>query len=196
MPLFIGMAVMVFSVTGIVFLMTSKADAQQNDSRSEWMQRDYHYIIVKQDVRDVLNEFGRNLSLPVEISRDVRGEVRGEIQAGNAREFLEQVCAANDLAWFFDGGVLHITSRRELTQRTFDLSRVDVDRLMEDIGQAGAGEPMQARLVDADSALQVWGVDAWIESVARHVERLRNPMPGGRGEVQVFRGSVAPTTAE
>lgn len=180
----------------MTFPITTMATEERVDSSNDWMQREYHYIIVEQDVRDVLSEFGRNLSLPTEVSRAVRGEVRGDIQAGSARDFLEQVCAANDLAWYFDGGVLHVTTRQELTQRTFDLSRVDTDLLMTNLESAGVGDPIQTRLVDGGNALQAWGMEAWIDSVSRHVEHLRRPAPGGRGEVQVFRGSVARSSVE
>ncbi|MFM9272143.1 hypothetical protein ACJ7V3_18090 [Halomonas elongata] len=161
-----------------------------------WMEREYHYVIVEQDVRDVLMEFGRNLALPVEVSQQVEGEVRGDIQAGTAREFLEQVCSANDLAWFFDGGVLHVATRQEMTQRSFELTGIDSERLMTDIEGSSMGDPMRSRLVDGGETLRVWGMDAWIEDVARRVERLRRPAPSGGDGVTVFRGSVAPQTAE
>lgn len=188
------------SLIAVAISTTTQAAPQtpegQVQGESGWMTRDYHYIIVEQDVRDVLKEFGRNLALPVEVSRNVRGKVKGEIRATTAREFLEQVCASNDLAWYFDGGVLHIATRQELSQRTFDLARVNGERLMEDIENSGTGEPLRARLTEDGSTLQAWGMDAWLESIARHIERLRSPAASGRGEVKVFRGSTAPSPAE
>ncbi|EPC00818.1 hypothetical protein L861_13590 [Litchfieldella anticariensis FP35 = DSM 16096] len=161
---------------------------------NEWLTKEYHYVIVEQDVRDVLTEFGRNLSLPVEISPQVRGRVRGNIRTGTAEEFLDQVSSANGLAWFFDGGVLHVATRQEMIQRTFELQGIDADRLMEAIDQSRVGDPLRARLIDGNAALQAWGPPAWIESVARRVDRLRQPTPTRSREVRVFRGSVSTKT--
>ncbi|MFQ3786218.1 hypothetical protein [Halomonas sp. A29] len=159
----------------------------------EWKEREYRYVIIDQDVRDVLREMGHNLSLPVEISREVKGRVRGDIRAGSAEEFLERVSAANGLAWFFDGGVLHVATRGEMTQRRFELNGIDSQRLMEDIERSRVGSPLRVRLVDGGSTLQAWGPPAWIDNVARHVERLRQPTPRGPSGVRVFRGGTTET---
>ncbi|MBW6390793.1 hypothetical protein [Billgrantia antri] len=159
----------------------------------EWKEREYRYVIIDQDVRDVLREMGHNLSLPVEISREVEGRVRGDIRASTAEEFLARVSAANGLAWFFDGGVLHVATRGEMSQRRFELDGIDSQQLMENIEASRIGTPLRVRLVDGGSTLQAWGPPAWIDSVARHVERLRQPTPRGPSAVRVFRGGTTET---
>ena len=64
------------------------------------------------------------------------GEVRGDIRASTAGEFLEQVCESNGLGWFYDGYVLHVAARQELSRRRFELTDVDVPRLRAEITQA------------------------------------------------------------
>ena len=113
----------------------------------------------------------------MEVSQRVEGAVRGNITAETARGFLEQVCAANDLAWFFDGGVLHVSTREEMTQQSFELTDIDSQRLMADIEGSSVGDPMRSRLVDGGDTLQIWGMNAWVDDVARRVERLRQPAP-------------------
>ncbi|MBE0398775.1 hypothetical protein EI168_01450 [Halomonas sp. FME1] len=168
----------------------------ESNRAAEWMEREYHYLIVEQDVQDVLKEFGRNLALPMEVSPRVEGDVRGDIRAETARGFLEQVCAANDLAWFFDGGVLHVAKREEMTHQSFELTDIDSQRLMADIEGSSVGDPMRSRLVDGGETLQIWGMNAWVDDVARRVERLRQPAPSNGGGVTVFRGSITTQTAE
>lgn len=157
-----------------------------------WSDREYRYVVIKQSVRDVLQEFGRNLSLPVEISEAVDGEVRGDIHASTAGDFLEQVCESNGLGWFYDGYVLHVAARQELIRRTFNLTDVDVLRLRAEIAQAKVGKPLSA-IIDAEhSSLNVMGPPAWIADMAQRVEGLRQPSaPSTPAEVKVFRGSVA-----
>ncbi|MDN3556899.1 hypothetical protein [Halomonas maura] len=161
----------------------------------EWQEREYRYVIIDQDVRDVLKELGYNLSMPVEISREVSGRVRGDIRTGSVEEFLEQISATNGLAWFFDGGVLHVNTRQEMTQRRFDLEGIDSQRLMDEIERARIGSPLRARLINGESTLQAWGPEPWIDSVARHVERLRKPASRGPSGVRVFRGGTATETS-
>ncbi|CAM3514725.1 MULTISPECIES: hypothetical protein [Halomonas] len=172
--------------------------SDESNGAAEWMEREYRYLIVEQDVQAVLKEFGRNLALPMEVSQRVEGAVRGNITAETARGFLEQVCAANDLAWFFDGGVLHVSTREEMTQQSFELTDIDSQRLMADIEGSSVGDPMRSRLVDGGDTLQIWGMNAWVDDVARRVERLRQPAPSpsNDGGVTVFRGSITKQTAE
>lgn len=134
-----------------VFAISSWASDDDGEGRwpSEgWQEREYRYVIIDQDVRDVLREMGHNLSLPVEISGEVRGRVRGDIRAESAEDFLEQISAANGLAWFFDGGGLHVTTRREISQQNFDLQGVDAQRLMEEVERSRIGAPLRARLIN------------------------------------------------
>ena len=192
-------------VSGLSFMMcigaavwpagTSANEEDRSWVGDEWQEREYRYVIIDQDVRDVLREMGHNLSIPVEISREVRGRVRGDIRTGSAEEFLAQISAANGLAWFFDGGVLHVTTREEMTQRRFDLEGIDPQRLMEEIDRLRIGEPLRARLTNGDSTLQAWGPPPWIDSVAQHVERLRQPAPRGPSGVRVFRGGRTTETS-
>src|SRR5699024_2525133 len=121
------------------------------------------------------------LSLPVEITNNVEGRVRGDIRSGSAEEFLDQIAAANGLAWFFDGSVLHVASREEMTQRTFDLQDIDSAGLIRDLEQHRIGEPLTARLLDAGSRLRAVGPPAWIETVAQRIERRRQSPAGSGG---------------
>ncbi len=187
----------IFALLGVGLAATAGncvAEEQVNSwPVDEWKEREYRYVIIDQDVRDVLREMGHNLSLPVEISHEVRGRVRGDIRAGTAEEFLERISAANGLAWFFDGSVLHVATRGEMSQRRFELDGIDSQQLMENIEASRIGTPLRVRLVDGGSTLQAWGPPAWIDNVARQVERLRQPTPRGSSAVRVFRGGTTET---
>lgn len=177
----------------VVWPAVALAVDESASQRAEWLEKEYRYVVIEQDVRDVLTEFGRNLSLPMDISSEVEGRVRGDIPSGSAGEFLDRVAAANGLVWYFDGSVIHVATRGEITQRTFDLRGIDSTRLMKSLDRR-VGEPLSAQLVDDGSALQVVGPPAWIDSVARRVDRLRQPAASGYAGVTVFRGSVATNT--
>src|SRR5262247_962222 len=44
-----------------------------------WFARPFQYVVINQDVRGVLTEFGRNMGVPVILSDKVGGRVRGEL---------------------------------------------------------------------------------------------------------------------
>ncbi len=176
----------------VIALMLGLAGNGAFAADAPWAGRSYRYVVIDQKVRDVLQEFGRNLSLPVEVSSAVKGEVRGDIHAETAQAFLEQVCRANGLAWFFDGYVLHVAAREELGRRSFDLDGVDVSRLSAEIEATRIGSPLSADFQDGRHRLEAMGPPAWLTEVAQRVEdSRRTPAPSAPGEVRVFRGSVA-----
>lgn len=161
-------------------------------AEAPWADRDYRYVVIRQDVRDVLQEFGRNLSLPVEVSDGVEGEVNGDIHATRAGEFLRKVCEANGLAWFYDGYVLHVAARDELARRVFNLDGVDSDRLQAATRAAEIGEPLDATLIEGGDRIEVSGPPSWIASMARRIDGLRRPPPSAAPSgVKVYRGSIA-----
>ncbi len=181
------------SVALLVVALALLVAAPVRAADAPWAGRDYRYVVIQQDVREVLEEFGRNLSLPVAVSDAVTGEVNGDIDATRAGDFLRQVCAANGLAWFYDGYVLHVATRGELSQRLFDLDGVDRERLLAALARSEIGAPLDATLIDDGARLEVSGPPAWITSVARRLEGLRRPAPpaGPSGGVKIYRGSVA-----
>lgn len=203
--MFVAAATVVFSWGAFPFSLAvadqsaaPRDDVESAASKAPWADRSYRYVVIDQNVRDVLQEFGRNLSLPVEVSDAVDGEVRGDIHADTAADFLEQVCQANGLAWFFDGYVLHVAAREELARRSFDLDGVDVATLRADIDAAEIGSPLSAEFRDDVNRLEAMGPPSWLAEVTQRVDALRRtPSPSTPGEVRVFRGSVAqPATSE
>ncbi|MCE8020381.1 type III secretion protein [Halomonas sp. MCCC 1A11036] len=185
------------SICGLMAILCSTTLAQEGEAEwpaDAWKEREYRYVIIDQDVRDVLREMGHNLSLPVEISREVRGRIRGDVRAETAEEFLEKISTANGLAWYFDGGVLHVATRGEMSQRRFELEGLEQQRLLNEIERTRIGSPLRMRLVNGGSTLQVWGPPAWIENVAGQVERMREPARHGPARVRVFRGGTTETT--
>ncbi|WP_353980362.1 hypothetical protein [Salinicola endophyticus] len=187
----LGVALALPSVA--LLIVTLLVAAPVRAAEAPWAGRDFRYVVIQQDVREVLKEFGRNLSLPVAMSDAVTGEVNGDIDATRAGDFLRQVCAANGLAWFYDGYVLHVATRGELSQRLFDLDGVDRERLLAALARSEIGAPLDATLIDDGARLEVSGPPAWITSVAQRLEGLRRPAPPAApsGGVKIYRGSVA-----
>jgi type II secretory pathway component GspD/PulD (secretin) len=158
-----------------------------------WSGRPYEYVVLDQDVRVALTEFGRNLGLPVVLSDAVNGRVRGRIEAGTAGAFLDRLTEANGLTWYFDGSVLHVSADREFVTRVIDAGRLHGEVVEKEMRELGlADERFSLRSARNGNVITVSGPPAYIEVVGQLVERLQ-PEPvviGDDARVRVFRGGV------
>lgn len=160
----------------------------------EWYSRPYAYVLVDQDIRGALTEFGQNLDLIVVFSDKVRGAARGTVRGASAGEFLSRLCDANQLSWYFDGNVLYIAQSDEVGTRVFDLSGPKLDELQQYLAQLEvSGQPMSSRASPDHDSLFVSGPPAYLTQIQQHLDRQpvaeTAPVVRERG-VRVFRGGV------
>ncbi len=181
-----GVALALLLAAGLV--LASPAEAAPAWSRSP-----YNYVVLDQDVRVALTEFGRNVGLPVVLSDAVNGRVRGRIEAKTAGEFIDRLAATNGLVWYFDGSVLHVSADREFVTRVIDAGRLRGDVIANEMRDLGlVDERFSLRAARNGNVITVSGPPAYINVVNQLVERLQ-PEPviaGDDPRVRVFRGGV------
>src|SRR5476651_1798977 len=106
------------------------APATSDDAQNPaWYSEPYAYVLVDQDVRSALEEFGRNLGLIVVQSDKVHGKSRNTVRAETAGDFLTSLSDANGLTWYFDGNVLYINTDDEIGTRLFRAANMNLDQL-------------------------------------------------------------------
>jgi type II secretory pathway component GspD/PulD (secretin) len=158
-----------------------------------WFNSPYNYVVLDQDVRVALTEFGRNLGLPVVLSDAVNGRVRGRIEARTAGDFMERLAGANGLTWYFDGSVLHVSADKEFVTRVLDAGRLRGEAVASEMRELGlADERFSLRAARNGNVITVSGPPAYINVVGQLVERMQ-PEPVVSGDdprVRVFRGGV------
>jgi type III secretion protein C len=181
-----GAAFALMLVAGV--MLTSPAMAAPG-----WAASAYNYVVLDQDVRVALTEFGRNVGLPVVLSDAVNGRVRGRIEAKTAGEFIDRLAATNGLVWYFDGSVLHVSADKEFVTRVIDAGRLRGDVVANEMRDLGlADERFSLRAARNGNVITVSGPPAYINVVNQLVERLQ-PEPVVAGDdprVRVFRGGV------
>ncbi|MEG5266156.1 type III secretion protein [Pseudomonas sp. JDS28PS106] len=182
-------------LTLVALLMSLCSLGRADETRKpDWFAEPYAYVVVEQDVRGALTELGRNLNLIVVFSDKVRGTSRGSIRAATAGEFLDRLCDANQLSWYFDGSVLHIASADEVATRMFEVRGRRLDDLESYLAQLDvAGEPMSTRVSPERDGVFASGPPAWLAQIQRHLDAqpLAEPAPVVRERgVRVFRGGV------
>jgi type III secretion protein C len=94
-----------------------------------WPNAPYQYVVVDQDLRTVLQEFGANVGVRIVLSDAVQGRVRGRLPMAPPRQFLNHLAQAYALDWFFDGSVMYVSGAAEAETRFIMLHGVDVRAL-------------------------------------------------------------------
>ncbi len=163
-----------------------------------WPSGSYNYVVVNQDVREVLTEFGRNLNLPVKISDRVQSRhLRGPFTVTTAGGFLKTVCETAGLVWYYDGTVLHISSSGEITTASMDVGHAlaswDLRKQLQNLGVLD--ERYTLRTDAASGVVTVAGPPPYIATIRQSLQviaKARGPVSDGDDKrVRVFRGGPA-----
>jgi hypothetical protein len=161
-----------------------------------WPQGPYKYLVIDQDLKGVLVEFGRNVGVPVDVSDQVRGRLRGQLRVAPAREFLEKLCESYGLVWYFDGTVLHISAKTEIRTELINIGRFPPGEVNEKLNALGIGDPRYpVKSTENIGVVAVSGPPAFVSLVRRTLTSLAPPPVreeprGDEPTVRVFRGSA------
>lgn len=151
--------------------------SQAMSAEPKWGDKAYRYLIVDQDIRDVLTEFGRNIGVPTQIAASVGGRrIRGPLNAGvdvPARDFLQRLCESYGLTWYFDGTVLHISAAEEIETEVIKLNRDESGEVMRRLEGLGIPDSrFNLRVGDGGNVLSVSGPPAYRNLVRKTVSTV------------------------
>jgi len=150
------------------------AIAPAKAAEPDWPRGPYQYFVVDQDVRSVLQEFGRHVSLPVRVSEAVAAtRLKGKLAASGAKEFLQWVCDSYRLVWYFDGVLIHVVAQTELRNVFFDLGAVPIEDFQTRLDNAGIADTRFPIRTTADPRLiSVVGPPAYLSAVRRALDMM------------------------
>lgn len=180
--------------------LLSVIPAASAQGQPEWASRPYAYVVIDQDVRGVLQAFGRNLGVPMVISAKVKGRAPANFRAANAGAFLEKLTTNNTLTWFSDGNMLYVDSEDDLQIRNFEAVGLSAKDLQASLNELGvSGKHLHVRNSFQGDGLMVSGPPAFMALVEQRIEQIARPEPGPvvrEHGVRVFRGSAATELVE
>ncbi|WLH15470.1 type III secretion protein [Pseudomonas hefeiensis] len=181
-------------MTALDLAAANQTEADPASRQPDWFDRPYAYVLVEQDVRDALEEFGHNLGLTVVMSDKVRGQSRSRVRAESAGDFLEALCDFNGLTWYFDGNVLYLTAASETDTRLFKVRGRQLEQLQDYIvSREVYGKHISVRAGPDGNELFVSGPPAWLAMIEQHLDQQPASTPTAatreRG-VRVFRGAA------
>jgi hypothetical protein len=71
--------------------------------------------VVDRDTKDLLEDFGRTIHVPVDVSGRITGRPRGPLPTGTAQDFLNGVCESEAIVWYFDSAKRYFSAANEIT---------------------------------------------------------------------------------
>jgi type III secretion protein C len=178
----------------IAGLMSLTAPLHAYGKEPGWLSNPYTYVVVNQDVRQVLLEFGQNVNVPVKISDQVqRRTLRGPLTVMAAGDFLKTVCDSAGLVWYYDGTVLHINSAGEISRASVDAgiaASPALKKQLENLGVLDDRYPL--RIDNASGVISLAGPPPYIAAIkqalvviAKGTPRVRDIIEEKR--IRVFR---------
>ena len=190
---------MLSTIGCFVLLWLAVFSAAAHALDANWGGKPYKYLIVDQDLRDVLVEFGRNMNLPTQIVSPIGGRrVKGPVHLTadeTAEQFLQRICEGYGLVWYFDGAVLHISASEETDTELIKLDRGKSGEVLRRLGELGLSDPrFSVRVAEAGGMLSVSGPPAYRSMVRKAVlmahrkRTAREVKIEDIAEVHVFRG--------
>jgi type III secretion protein C len=160
-------------------------------------------MVIDQDIKGVLVEFGRNVSLPVDISDQVKGRLRGQLAMPTAREFLDNLCASYGLVWYFDGAVLHVNTKAEIRTELVSIGRLSPGAVGEKLNALGIADArFPVRSTQDAGVVSVSGPPPFVSLVRQTLTALAPPPRvkednhGDEIRVRVFRGGAVMSPPE
>lgn len=106
-----------------------------------WPDKPYPYVVLDQDVRDVLAAFGSNLDVPVKVSDKVSGRVRGRLPELTPQKLLDHLAASFGLQWYYDGQVLYVTTVEEAVSEMLPLGTIRFEELQASLASLKLDDP-------------------------------------------------------
>lgn len=189
------------AIIGIAFAACGLGVARA--AEPAWPPEPYRYVVVDQDLRLVLQEFGRNMNVRVVLSDAVQGRVRGRLPELAPRAFLEHLAQSYGLDWYFDGDLLSISGTGESVTHFAPLHHFAFARIETDLARTGLLDPRFAlRPGPGDDMALVSGPPHYVQLVEQSIAALtaaKAPAAaqagGSRGTLVIYRGSAPPAVA-
>jgi type II secretory pathway component GspD/PulD (secretin) len=186
---------------GMIAALACVDTAPAAGNQPAWFAHPYQYVVINQDLRGVLTEFGRNVGVPVILTDKVGGRVRGQAaertnggSEQTAGGFLQQLAEANGLTWYFDGSILYVSTDQEFSTQLVEGEKLRLDAVVAEMKRLSLlDERFPLRSADNAGPISVSGPPAYVAVVRQVAEKLRPPPPPVPDEgwpVRVVRGGA------
>ena len=153
-------------LAGLGLIVPIILGSQRAMAEPPWPAGAYNYIVVDQDLREVLQQFSANTGLKLALSDKVQGRVHGPLPSMLPRQFLDNLAQQFGLEWVYDGSIISISLASEARTEMLGLRDVSFDALRDGLLSAGLLDPRyQFRPIMGGHAALVSGPPRYISLV-------------------------------
>ena len=162
-----------------------------------WPAAAYDYIVIDQDLRTVLEQFGLNTGLRIALSENVKGRVRGRVQPAPPRQFFDHLTEMFGLDWYYDGAVISVSAKSETQTELVKLSNASFAQLKDALDAAGFLDQRYQLRQGADQSVAIASGPPQYLAMVKKAATILSPEPGkkpevpAKNEVMIIRGSSA-----
>lgn len=180
-------------------LLAGTALHAQEYSTVPWRTARVSFFVQQRPVRELLKDFAASQNLPLALSDSVRGVVSGAFKNVESSKFLDTICSANDLIWFYDGVRLNVESSEEILSRPLalpNLTALSLNDVLYSVGYASGprGREVQARAGHRPGVILLVGGPQFIqatEALARDLDAQEGLRSQEEVTVRTFRLNYA-----
>ncbi|MDE0155282.1 MAG: hypothetical protein OXI88_02625 [Gammaproteobacteria bacterium] len=179
------LSLLVFAPAGT---LQDSAGLLQAPANQQWKTATFSFYASRISAADILLDFSTNLSVPVTVSPGARQQtVNGNFRRLPGRKFIELLCKANSLTWFFDGSMLFVRHVNELARKdlTLDPDTFDAAAFTRHYGSFGIdGGLNRVDVIFDGQVMRLTGLPEYIrfvENIVRFVEGDKTVLEQGAG---------------
>jgi type II secretory pathway component GspD/PulD (secretin) len=123
--------------TAVFLSLTSLTSRELKAAEPTWPAAPYEYVVVDQDLRAVLEQFGFNTGLRIVLSDTVQGRVRGRLPSALPRQFFDHLTEMFGLDWYYDGAAIAVSAKSEAQTQLVTLKDTSFSQLQSALEAAG-----------------------------------------------------------
>jgi type III secretion protein C len=165
------------------------APANTNAAEPEWPTDSYAYIVVDQDLRTVLEQFGVNTGLGMVLSDAVQGRVQGRLPSAPPHQFLNHLTEMFGLDWYYDGVAIAVSAKSEAKTEVITLKHVSFSEFERALESAGfIDRRYQLRAGPDKRSVIASGPPRYLADVRQLAAGL-SPAAAAPTQVMIIRGS-------
>ena len=147
-------------------------------------------VVVRQDVRDLIEQVARFYGFETNLSRQVRGDVENTTLPSDFNAFLERLADERNLVFYFRNRELNASARDENVSRVIGLGQSNPAELRAAIEAAGIdADRFPVRFIEASNSVLIDGPPSFValaEVIAESLVRTERPA----AEITVIRGNT------
>lgn len=133
----------------------------------DWGDQSYSLISMGMDVRVALREIGTNAGINVNLDNGISGTLNTSFQDQKLKTIFRQIVEDHQLAWFFDGRVLHIVSEQNMGSRLVRLESLSptlLERRFSKMGVLSRDNPsIDWELLEDKKMIRIMGPEQFLE---------------------------------